>query len=101
MGTVSSSVTVLSQKTVTNQDESASASQDSGYGSLTQSLDLESEHSQQDSGQDKSGKRSSPTPSTSPSGGFKFKKSKDGAEKESPSKVHILDLVSKCIIYCV
>lgn len=87
---VNSPVTVLNQKTASRQDEASSASQDSGYGSLPQSIELEDpEHTQHDGSQDKAGKRSSPTQSTSPTGGFKFKKSKDGVERESPSKVGV------------
>lgn len=64
---------------------------DSGFGSFPQSLEFEES---QELTTEKVGKRSSPTISSSPSDGFKFKRSKDSSDTEaSPSnqstKVHV------------
>ena len=56
-----------------------SESLDSAYGSLPQSLEFE--ESQEVT--EKMGKRSSPTISSSPTDGFKYKRSKDSCDSES------------------
>ena len=59
-------------------EDSAVNTQDSGYGSLPQSFEFDD--NSQETG-DKYGKRTSPTSLSSPSEGFKFKKTRDGFDK--------------------
>lgn len=59
-------------------EDSAVNTQDSGYGSLLQSFEFDD--NSQETG-DKYGKRTSPTSLSSPSEGFKFKKTRDGFDK--------------------
>lgn len=64
---------------------SAVSTQDSGYGSLSQSFEFDES---QDTG-DKCGKRTSPTCSSSPSESFKFKRTRDGYDKDDTSQVKV------------
>lgn len=61
------------------REDSSVSTQDSGYGSLSQSFEFD-DHSQETG--DKCGKRTSPTSSSPPSESYKFKKTRDGFEKE-------------------
>ena len=79
-----------SLKTVT--EDSAVNTQDSGYGSLPQSFEFD-DHSQETG--DKCGKRTSPTSLSSPSEGFKFKKTRDGFDKDDSTHAR----VSKYTVY--
>ena len=68
---------------------SAVSTQDSGYGSLSQSFEFDEQS--QDTG-DKCGKRTSPTCSSSPSENFKFKRTRDGFDKDDTSHVKVRHL---------
>lgn len=65
-------------------EDSTVNTQDSGYGSMPQSFEFDEQS--QDTG-DKCGKRTSPTCSSSPSESFKFKRTKDGFDKDDSSHV--------------
>lgn len=69
-------------------EDSAVNTQDSGYGSLPQSFEFDD--NSQETG-DKYGKRTSPTSLSSPSEGFKFKKTRDGFDKHGANHagVHV------------
>lgn len=67
-------------------EDSAVSTQDSGYGSLSQSFEFD-DHSQ-DTG-DKCGKRTSPTCSSSPSETFKSKRTRDGFDKDDSSHMKV------------
>jgi hypothetical protein len=68
--------TILSKSLCTTPE---SDSLDSAYGSFPQSLEFEDSQEMTE----KMGKRSSPTISSSPTDGFKFKRSKDSSDTES------------------
>lgn len=65
---------------------STASTQDSGYGSLPQSFEFD-DHSQETG--DKCGKRTSPTSSSSPSESFKFKRTRDGFDKEDSAMLRV------------
>lgn len=67
-------------------EDSAVNTQDSGYGSLPQSFDFD-DHSQETA--DKCGKRTSPTSSSSPSESYKFKRTKDGFDKDNSAHARV------------
>ena len=67
-------------------EDSAVSTQDSDYGSLSQSFEFD-DHTQ-DTG-DKCGKRTSPTCSSSPSENFKSKRTRDGFDKDDSSQMKL------------
>ena len=67
-------------------EDSPVDTQDSGYGSLQQSFDID-DHSQETG--DKCGKRTSPTSSSSPSESCKFKRTKDAFDKDGSGHVKV------------
>lgn len=67
-------------------EDSAVSTQDSDYGSLSQSFEFD-DHTQ-DTG-DKCGKRTSPTCSSSPSENFKSKRTRDGFDKDDSSQMKV------------
>jgi len=67
-------------------EDSAVSTQDSGFGSLSQSFEFD-DHSQ-DTG-DKCGKRTSPTCLSSPSENFKSKRTRDGFDKDDSSHMKV------------
>ena len=67
-------------------EDSPVDTQDSGYGSLQQSFDID-DHSQETG--DKCGKRTSPTSSSSPSESCKFKRTKDAFDKGDSAHVKV------------
>lgn len=74
---------------------SAVSTQDSGYGSLSQSFEFDEQS--QDTG-DKCGKRTSPTCSSSPSENFKFKRTRDGFDKDDTSHVKMSSVTDEHIV---
>lgn len=67
-------------------EDSPVHTQDSGYGSLPQSFDID-DHSQEAG--DKCGKRTSPTCSSSPSESCKFKRTKDAFDKDDSAHLKV------------
>lgn len=78
-------------------EDSPVDTQDSGYGSLQQSFDID-DHSQETG--DKCGKRTSPTSSSSPSESCKFKRTKDAFDKDDSAhvKVNVQNVTSEQIV---
>lgn len=78
-------------------EDSPVDTQDSGYGSLQQSFDID-DHSQETG--DKCGKRTSPTSSSSPSESCKFKRTKDAFDKDGSGhvKVNVQNVTSEQIV---
>ncbi|KAK2552693.1 hypothetical protein P5673_026087, partial [Acropora cervicornis] len=78
-------------------EDSPVDTQDSGYGSLQQSFDID-DHSQETG--DKCGKRASPTSSSSPSESCKFKRTKDAFDKDDSAhvKVKVQNVTSEQIV---